>query len=125
MPTDTRDPSRRDVLGGVLTASAAAVAMWAVPSSAAPQPTAAPVGRAVAPQTFNHSKFAGGAEIARTTQVFGNINALIEHISAQTKVPEQTVHQIISMAYPSIVHFVASSGFLAADVRNRILMKPI
>jgi hypothetical protein len=116
MSEDSHDHSRREVLSGVLTASAAAVAMWAVPSGAATQPPARVVAHPVAPQTFSHSKFAGGAAIARNAPVFENINGLISHISMETKVPEQTVHQILSMAYPSIANFIGRSQGLSPAV---------
>jgi hypothetical protein len=118
MSEDSRDRSRREVLSGVLTASAAAVAMWAVPSSAqtSPPQRLKPMPRAMVPETFAHSRFAGGAAIAAETPIFTNINGLITRISTETKVPEVTVHRILSMAYPSIANFIGRSQGLSPAV---------
>lgn len=123
--------SRRNILRGALTASAAAAAVviggreaWSQtdammkPKSRLPavRPQIQP--RQIKQFNFRHSRFSG-----RATRLapMANIDTLIGRIAQQTNLKPEQVHQVLAMAYPSTEQFVLRKYAANPEALNRNL----
>ncbi len=126
--TKETNAGRRRILRGALTASAAAAAVVVGGSEAWAARTREPAlklrkplqvqPRQIKRFNFRHSRFRGRA--ARVSPM-DNVDVLINRIAKQTGLPAQKVHQVMSMAYPSVEQFVLRKYAANPQALNRNL----